>query len=191
MILSAIAAIGSIGSAIYSGIKASQANNEANRQTARYRDDKRRWYQAEQARDYTSRADVQTLLAKQRDLLTDQYRRTRATNVVAGGTDASLALQRDAINRTVANTGASIAAQGARYKDAISAEGRNVDANLFAQQVASQRQKAQAIATAGGQASSAFANIAGADNNTWSDDLAAFGLGGKKKKSYDGQTGMA
>lgn len=191
MILSAIAAIGSIGSAIYSGIKASQANNEANRMTARYRDEKRRWYQAEQAKDYTSRADVQTLLAKQRDLLTDQYRRTRATNVVAGGTDASLALQRDAINRTVANTGASIAAQGARYKDAISAEGRNVDANLFAQQIASQRQKANAIATAGGQASSAFANIAGADNNTWSDDLAAFGLGGKKKKSYDGQTGMA
>lgn len=182
MILSAIAAIGSIGSAIYSGIKASQANNEARDMTARFRNERRRWYQAEQAKDYTSRADVQTLLAKQRDLLTDQYRRTRATNVVAGGTDASLALQRDAINRTVANTGASIAAQGARYKDAISAEGRNVDANLFAQQVASQHQKANAIATAGGQASSAFANIAGADNNTWSDDLAAFGLGGKKKK---------
>ena len=182
MLLSAIAAFGSIGSAIYGGIKASQANNEARNMLGNFRQDRRRWYQAEGARDYTSRADVQSLLTKQRDLLTEQYRRSRATNIVAGGTDASLALQRDAANRTIANTTSSVAAQGARYKDAIAAEGRNVDSNLFAQQVAAQQAKANAIANAAGQASKAFSGIAAGDNNTWSDDLAAFGLGKKKDK---------
>lgn len=181
MLLTTLATLGSIGASVYGGIKASQAANKASNILGNFREQRRRWYAAEQARDYTSRADVQSLLTKQKDLLTDNYRRSRATNIVAGGTDASLALQRDAANRVTSNTLSSIAAQGARYKDAVASEGRNVDSALQQQQIGIQQQKATNIASAAGQASKAMAGIAAGDTYSLGGDLAVFGIGKKKK----------
>ena len=186
MLLSALAAIGSIGSAIYGGIKASQAQKKANTMLGNFRTDRKRWYDAEQARDYTLRPDVQSVMNKQRELLAENYRRSRATNVVAGGTDASLALQRDATNKTMASVGSNIAAQGARYKDSIAAEGRNIDYGLQQQQIGIQQAKANSISNAAGQATRAMAGIAAGDTNNWADDLRIFGLG--KKRKDDAQT---
>ena len=111
------------------------------------------------AEDYTRRADIQNVLRKQREMFQEQYQRARATNVVAGGTDESLALQQAQANETMGETMANVAAQAADYKEGIEQQYRNQDAALNQQQIAMEQNKAQQIANAAGQVGSAVSGL--------------------------------
>ena len=111
------------------------------------------------AEDYTRRADVQNVLRKQREMFQEQYQRARATNVVAGGTDESLALQQAQANETMGETMANVAAQAADYKEGIEQQYRTQDAALNQQQIAIEQNKAQQIANAAGQVGSAVSGL--------------------------------
>ena len=165
MVLSAIqAGIGgaaALGSAIYGAIKSSQANNNARRLVQQQRDDNKEWYNIKRSQDYTQRADVQAAIKRQRELLDEQLKRARAANVVAGGTDESLALQQEAANRAVAQTMTDIAANGAAYKDNVENQYRAQDAALNQQQVQSYQQQAAQTAQAASQAVNAGVNVLG------------------------------
>lgn len=123
------------------------------------RDENKRWYDQKMAEDYMQRSDVQNVLRKQRELLSEQYQRARATNIVAGGTDESLALQQQAANEAMGNTMADIAANAANYKDSVENQYRAQDATLNQQQAAAEQAKAQAIAQAAGQVGSAVSGL--------------------------------
>lgn len=123
------------------------------------RDENKRWYDQKMAEDYMQRSDVQNVLRKQRELLSEQYKRARATNIVAGGTDESLALQQQAANEAMGNTMADIAANAANYKDSVENQYRAQDAALNQQQAAAEQAKAQAIAQAAGQVGSAVSGL--------------------------------
>ena len=123
------------------------------------RDENQKWYDQKMAEDYTQRSDVQNILRKQRDLLNEQYQRARATNIVAGGTDESLALQQQAANETMGDTIADIAADASNYKDSIENQYRAQDAALNQQQIGVEQAKAQAIAQAAGQMGSAVGGL--------------------------------
>jgi hypothetical protein len=111
------------------------------------------------AEDYTQRTDVQNVLRKQRELLQEQYQRARATNIVAGGTDESLALQQAAANESMGETMADIAANAASYKEEVENQYRAQEAALNQQQIANEQNRAQAIGNAAGQVGSAVSGL--------------------------------
>lgn len=158
MVGTIISAVAALGSAIYGGIKSSQQNNKARRLIAQQRADNKRWYDTKMGQDYTMRSDVQAAINKQRELLDEQYKRARATNTVAGGTDASLALQRESANRATAETMSNIAANAANYKDSVEQQYRAQDAALNQQQAQSHQQQAAQTAQAASQAVNAGIN---------------------------------
>ena len=154
-----IGAAAQVGSSIYGAIKSSQANKRAEEMIQNQRDENKKWYDAKMAEDYTQRSEVQNILRKQRELLNEQYQRARATNIVAGGTDESLALQQQAANEVMGDTMADIAANASDYKDSVENQFRAQDAALNQQQIGVEQAKAQTIAQAAGQVGSAVSGL--------------------------------
>lgn len=152
-----------VGSSIYGAIKSSQAYNRAEAMIQNQRDENRQWYDQKMAEDYMQRSDVQNVLRKQRELLQEQYKRARATNIVAGGTDESLALQQQAANDAMGDTMANIAANAVDYKEGIEQQYRAQDAALNQQQIGVEQAKAKAIAEAAGQVGSAVKGLVTGD----------------------------
>lgn len=159
MVGAIIGAAAQIGSSIYGAVKSSQANKRAQAMIQNQRDENQKWYDQKMAEDYTQRSDVQNILRKQRDLLNEQYQRARATNIVAGGTDESLALQQQAANEAMGDTIADIAANASSYKDSIENQYRAQDAALNQQQIGVEQANAQTIAQAAGQMGSAVGGL--------------------------------
>ena len=154
-----IGAATQIGASVYGAIKSSQANKRAQQMLQNQKDENQKWYDQKMAEDYMQRSDVQNVLRKPRELLQEQYKRARATNVVAGGTDESLALQQQAANQAMGDTMANIAAQASSYKEAVENQYRAQDAALTEQQIANEQAKAQSIAAAAGQVGSAVSGL--------------------------------
>ena len=151
-----------VGGAIYGAVKSSEANKKAMDLIQAQRDENKKWYEAKMAEDYTKRADVQNVLRKQRDLFNEQYQRAKATNLVAGGTDESLALQQQGANQTMGETMANVAAQGASYKDEAETAYRTQDAALKKQEIGVYNDQADAIAKAAGQMGKAASGLGSA-----------------------------
>lgn len=160
MVGAIIGAAAQIGSSIYGAVKSSQAAKRAQALLQSERDANRKWYEEKMSEDYMQRADIQNILRKQKELFQKQYQRARATNIVAGGTDESLALQQEAANEAMADTMADIAAQSTAYKDSIEQQYRQQDAAYAQQQIATKQEQAQAIANAAGQVGSAVGGLA-------------------------------
>ena len=159
MVGAIIGAAAQIGSSIYGAIKSSKANKRAEQLLKNQRDENQKWYETRMAEDYTKRADVQNVLRKQRELFEEQYQRAKAGNVVAGGTDEALALQKAAANEAMGETMADIAAQASDYKEGIEEQYRTQDAALNQQQIGMEQAKAQNIAAAAGQMGSAVSGL--------------------------------
>lgn len=168
--LAAASGIAALGSAIYGGIKSSVANNRARKLIQQQRDDNRAWYNTKMAEDYTMRSDVQAAIKRQRELLDEQYKRARATNIVAGGTNEALALQQQAANRSLSDTMTDVAAQAAAYKDNVERQYRAQDAALNQQQAMDYKQQAAQTAQAASQAVNAGISLMG--NTIGSNDVA-------------------
>lgn len=154
-----IGAATQIGASVYGAIKSSEANKRAQQMLQNQKDENQKWYDQKMAEDYMQRSDVQNVLRKQRELLQEQYKRARATNIVAGGTDESLALQQQAANEAMGDTMANIAAQASSYKEGVENQYRAQDAALTGQQIANEQAKAQSIAAAAGQVGSAVSGL--------------------------------
>ena len=161
MIGSIIGGVASLGSAIYGAIKSSQENERARKLIQQERDENRRWYNAKMAEDFTQRADSQAVLKKQREFLEEQYKSSAARNVVAGGSDESLALQQEAANKAMSETMTDLAAAGAEHKDAVEQQYREHDAQINQQQAQMHSQQGAAVAQAAGQAVSTGLNMIG------------------------------
>lgn len=156
-----LSGIGSIGSAIYGAISSKNANDKAQRLLQKQKEDNKHWYDVKMSQDYTKRADVQRAFEKQREILDEQYEKARKSQVVSGATDESVAMQKEASNRAVADATAAVAAEGADYKDRVEQQYRQNEAQLTQQQIANEQQKAQNTASAAGQAVSAGLNVLG------------------------------
>ena len=182
--LAALAAIGSIASAAGGAIGSANANNEAIRDlNARYRE----WFDEkdrEIAQNETETPENLAVFRRMNELSRNRYDQARATNVVAGGTDAHLTAmqaQNSAQNAQLANA---VAERAGSIKRAQRAEKRAMQ-NQYAQQMFGLgQQKAQTIANAAGQASKAMAGIAASD---WAAEnpFELFGLGEKKKETEE------
>lgn len=159
--LAAIGGAAALGSAIYGAVSSSIANNKARKLIQQQRDDNKSWRDINMARDYTLRSDVQAAIKRQRELLNEQYDRAKAAKVVAGDTEESLALQRQAANKSLSDTMTDVASQASAYKDAVDRQYRAQDAALNQQQAANYQQQAAATAAAAGQAVNAGVGLMG------------------------------
>ena len=159
MVGAIVGAAAQVGSSIYGAIKSSQANKRAMDLLKARKEENRKWYEDKMAEDYMQRGDVQNALRKHKDLLEEQLKRTRATNVVAGGTDESLALQQRGAMESLGETTADIAAQAADYKESVENQFRETDAALDQQEMGIHQQQAQNIATAAGQVGKAVGGL--------------------------------
>lgn len=164
MIGTLIGTAAQVGGSIYGAIKSSQANNRAQQMIQNQRDENKRWYEGKISGDYTQRPDAQNFLRKQRELLNEQYKRARALNAVAGGTDESLALQKAAANDAMGDTIADLASQSATYKESLEQQYRANDAALNQQQAQTEMNQANQIASAAGQMGSAVSGLMASDN---------------------------
>lgn len=155
-IITGLSAAAKVGSSIYGAIKSSQANKKAMDMIQNQRDENRQWYNQKMSEDYLQRSDIQNVLRKQRELLNEQYKRARATNIVAGGTDEQLALQQQAANETMGNTMADIAANASDYKEGVESQFRSQDAALNQQIASEHKTQAKEIADAAAQVGSSI-----------------------------------
>ena len=161
MVTAAISAGLALASAIYGGIKSSQANNKARKLIQEQRAANKRWYDTKMAEDYTMRADAQAAINRQRELLNEQYNKARKTGVVSGATDEAIAMQKEAANKALSNTTTDIASQASAYKDNVEARYKAEDAALNQQQAQSHQQQAAQTAQAASQAVNAGIALAG------------------------------
>lgn len=186
-----------VGASIYGAIKSSEANKRAEQLIQNQRDENKKWYDQKMAEDYMQRSEVQNVLRKQRDLLQEQYERARATNLVAGGTDESLALQQQAANQIMGDTMGNIAASASAYKDSVEQQYRSQDAALNQQQIGVEQARANSIAQAAGQVGRAVSGLmtgagmpkaaAAKDNRPILDNEPAFTADKLAKKMLDEQ----
>lgn len=163
MVAAAIGAAATLASAVIGAVGSARAANKRNSLIQAQRDDNRRWYNTKMNEDFLSRTDTQAALKKQRELLDQQYKRSRAVNVVAGGSDEALAMQQKAANDSLASTMTDIAGRADIMKDAAEQQYRTQEAQLTGQQAAAETQRSQAIAAAAGQGVSAGLNMVGQD----------------------------
>ena len=166
-IISGVASLASTGISAASSKKQADAARDAyNNETAAQRQKLQNWYNIRSNEDYTRRADVQAALTKQRELINERYKQSRATNVVSGGSEAALAAEKEAANKAMGDTIANIAAAGAANKDKVDQMYLGMD-NQMSQNVANagyqqNMQQAQQTAQAGGQAAGAAVQMGGA-----------------------------
>lgn len=161
MIGSIIGGVLNVGGAIAGGIASSRANKKANKMIEAQKQSNQAWYDRNYNANYTQRSDSQAIINKTREMLQERGQRSAATNAVMGGTDETLALDKEAQNQAVSNTMQQMQSNADAYKQNIEQQYMNQNAQLVQQQVASQQQHAQNIATAAGTASAGAAGIVG------------------------------
>ena len=176
MLLGTLAALGSIGSAIYGAARSARYNKAAQADLTDNYMNTQRVLNSELRKDYTSRTDFQNILNRQRELLDEYTKRERGVNAVIGGNDNAVFAQKKANAASVANTMSNIAGRAATYKEGVQNRILANDANYTQQMANLKLQQGQTVANAAGQVSKAMSGLASADNATWGDDLNMFGL---------------
>lgn len=177
-------ALSAIGQGVATAVGQKKARKQAE-EARRILDNQAReldeWYASRSAKDYTRRADANRLIAKQREILEEQYKNAAATNVVAGGSDNALALQKEAANKAMAETTADVTNATlnaeAELREQTEEQYMNQKRVLEGQVIANKQAQAENISAATGQAATAIGNAGGVIGESV-DDLIA----NKKKK---------
>jgi len=151
----------SLASALATGLMSGEHNRNYRRMIKGELADNDRWHNVKMSEDYTLRTDNQANINKLREALMDADKATRKRQVVSGGTDESVAMQKENINKAVSDATVNMAMQASAEKDQADREYRRTKAALTQQLASSEQQQAQQIAQAGSQAVNAGLNLVG------------------------------
>ena len=154
------AGIGALGS-IFGGLSASSAMKQRRDGVLRLQQENKDWFDRRYNEDALQRADALALLERTKEAVRNRNQRAAGVQAVMGGTDESVAHEREAGNKARADVTTNIAAEGARRKDQIEAQYRAQDAALQGQLNDIERDRANATSEAIKGVASAGANIAG------------------------------
>jgi hypothetical protein len=154
------AGIGALGS-IFGGLSASNAMRQRRDGVLKLQQDNRDWYDRRYNEDALQRADAIALLERTKEAVRNRNQRAAGVQAVMGGTDESVAHEREAGNKAISDTATGIVADGARRKDQIEAQYRAQDASLQGQLNDIEQERAKATTEAIKGVASAGANIAG------------------------------
>lgn len=158
---SAIPAVLGLAAQFVGQAKAGQENAAADkvREGSRAKNDK--WYALDSAQSEINRTDAQEIINRQQKLFEDASRRTRATNIVAGGTDEAVALQKAQGAAAVAQTYASVAANASDRQDKRDAAYRERDLSLDNSDIAAHQARAEQATKAAGEVAKAGGGLVG------------------------------
>lgn len=151
--------IGSLVMSAGSAIAGNVATNRAYKDFLGYSNDERNYYRRRLGRDLTKTTENQSIINEAKDVALRNYNTTRAANIVAGGTDQSLALAQRNGQGIVSDALRTAALNASRERRALESEAMQSQRAINAQKLNFQMQKAKNISAAGGQASKAFAGI--------------------------------
>lgn len=141
------AAIGAAGS-IYGGINAAQAAGNVRKGVQQQMKDNQAWYDRRYNEDATQRADAQRLLALTEESIKKRNRQAAGTAAVMGGTEESVAAEKEANNKLMADTTSQIVAANEARKDQIESQFLQTKNGLQSQLNDIEAQKAKAISDA-------------------------------------------
>lgn len=140
-------AIGAAGS-IFGGISASKAAKRAKRNIEQQRKKNQDWYDRRYNEDATQRADAQAILTRTEESIRNRNRGAAGTQAVMGGTEESVAAEKAANNRALADAATDIAVNADARKDAIEQQYQQNDRDLVNQLNQIEQNKAQAVSQA-------------------------------------------
>jgi len=143
------AAIG-VASSIYGGKKSAEAAQKANAMVKDMKQENLDWYNRRYNEDPLQRSSAQRVLTKTQELLRQRNKAASGTAAVMGGTEESVAAEKQRNNEALAEAASRIAAQGDAQKDAIEQQYRQTNMGLTQQQIGIEQQRAKAIADAAG-----------------------------------------
>lgn len=156
--------IGGIGSAV-SGIVSGNATRKAAKRNERIlnkaQERSQNWYDKEYNADFLQRSDAQSAVNQARKILDERYRNAQGAAAVAGATDESVALQKQAANQTLADITGSIAERADQYKEQVRANYENQQNAIDQARMGVNNQKAQATAQAAGGLAQAAQSLGG------------------------------
>ena len=161
MLDSILGGVGALASSIFGAVSSSNANKKALKMLDQQAKDNKHWWQVKRSEDYTLRPDAQAAFNRQREILDEQYNKARGLNVVAGASDESVAMQKEAANKAVADAAATVAAAGAEAKDKAEQQYLSEKQRIENNKIAMKQQQAANTAAAAGQAVSAGLNVLG------------------------------
>lgn len=191
-----LGAAGSVGSALFSGIKSARAARKAKQQVEQQKAENTAWYNRRYNEDGTQRADAQRLLRRTQEAITNRNKDAAATQAVVGGTEESVAATKKANANALSETASAINANAEARKDDIESSYRSQDSALNNQLNNMELQRSQNIANAGSQAIAAFGKIASALDTAGvgegkSTKATTQGLNDKQKTTLDTQAQTA
>lgn len=174
--LALLAGLGSLAATGIGAAGSASANAAARGRLEADQAEDMRYYDRLLSRNYVDSPENAGLLRRLQEMQRDRYNQARATNVVAGGTDAHLASMQSLGAKIVSDTANGIAERSQAYKDRVG-DARRASRRAYSQQMFGlDQQKAQTIANAAGQATKAMAGIAAAGAAT-ENPFGMFGLG--------------
>lgn len=187
MIGALVGAVGSIASAIGGGIAGKRAYKKQQKQLADWGKDNESWYNREYNKDYLSTAPAQRMMTKAEDTRRALNQYLAGKTAVMGGTEESVATQREENNQAMADMGSQIVSNAETQRASIMDKYLTTKDTIRKAVYDAQAQRAKNIATATGQAIKGISQAATSlDGTKWDfgggDDS---GSGSTKKSGSD------
>lgn len=140
----------SAAAGIAGGVAGRKAARRNERILNRAEDRAQDWYDQEYYGDFTQRSDAQAALNSAREILDERYKRAAGSAAVTGATDESLAQQKAANNRVIADVTGNIAERADAYKEQVRSNYENQMAAIDQARMGVNDQRARNVATAAG-----------------------------------------
>ena len=161
-IAAALGAAAGIASSLIGGSAASSAARAAERRQREQEAKEDAWYNRRYNEDYVDTAAGQNLVRRAKEYAKEQWKKAAGAQAVAGGTEASVQMAKDAGNKMVGDTIANIAATDQQRKENVDNLHRQSEAQFAQMDMNREMQRAQNITNAAQGASNAMASMAGA-----------------------------
>ena len=155
-IATAVGAALAVGSSLWGGAKASDAAKKANKMIASEKANDNAWYRRRYNQRFADTAAGQEYRRQAMDVAGKIWKRADGARRVAGATDESAALAKEAGNKIVGDTIGGMAARDTQRQDAVDAQHRSIQHQLTQQQIGVEQQRAAQITNAAQNASNAL-----------------------------------
>lgn len=145
-----------VGSSLFGANKAKKAARKAQKENTYRSNAEKAWYDKEYNTDYLDTKAGQNLMRRAQEVQNEYIRKADGAAAVGGGTAASVAMAKEAANKTIGDTVANIAAQDTSRKQHVADAHLQNTQQLSKERQQIEQQKAQATSDAAQNMSNAL-----------------------------------
>lgn len=145
-----------LGSSIFGGVQSAKKNREAKAELDAQNAKDNAWYTRRYNEDYADTAAGQNLIRQAKDYAAQNWKKSQGAAAVGGGTDAAVAMAKEAGNKMVGDTVANIAAQDVARKTNVDNIHHQDEKNYSNAKIGIAQQEAQNISQVAGATSDAL-----------------------------------